>query len=351
MAVTVVEEKLMEMLIHTSPSLFSFTYTLQSAIDSMSSFQSTHPFLKHPRTVAVIPCPFSGGQPRAGVDKGPKELLAAGLLEGLQSLGYSTVLDELKLPTSAAGLDAPVGILKNSRLVSEANQELTKLVSKHAGLGQLVLTLGGDHSLAIGTVSGTLETYPEACLIWIDAHADINTPQSTTSGNLHGCPLSFMLSSIHAGKDLEPFTWIKPCLDPARLVYIGLRDVDEGERKILKEHKIRCFSMHDVDRHGIGKVMEMALEAVNSGLKRPIHLSFDVDALDPTVAPSTGTPVRGGLTFREGHYICETIYETGCLVSMDLMEVNPNLKSASDVTQTLSVGQSLIRSALGETLL
>lgn len=116
-----------------------------------------------------------------------------------------------------------------------------------------------------------------------------------------------------------PFAWIKPKLDPSRIVYIGLRDVDAGEKKILKDNKIRAFSMHEVDRYGIGRVMEMALDHVNPNRDRPIHLSFDVDALDPTVAPSTGTPVRGGLTFREGHYICEAVYETGLLVALDIM--------------------------------
>lgn len=173
---------------------------------------------------------------------------------------------------------------------------------------------------ALGTVSGSLRAHPDAALIWIDAHADINTPATTPSGNLHGCPVSFLLGL--PGTDVEPFkTWLpaKPLLKSDSLVYIGLRDIDSGERKILRENGIKAFSMHEVDRYGIGRVVEMALEHVNKGkeIKRPIHLSFDVDALDPSVAPSTGTPVRGGLTFREGHYICEALYETGCLVAMD----------------------------------
>jgi arginase len=134
-------------------------------------------------------------------------------------------------------------------------------------------------------------------------------------------------------------------------VYIGLRDVDAGEKKILKEHGIKAFSMHEVDKYGINKVVEMAINHVSPGGSRPIHLSFDVDALDPSVAPSTGTPVRGGLTFREGHYICEAVHETGCLVAMDLMEVNPTLEDDESVFQTVTIGCSLVRCALGETLL
>ncbi len=209
--------------------------------------------------------------------------------------------------------------------------------------------------MALGTVSGSLRAHPDAALIWIDAHADINTPDTTESGNLHGCPVSFLLGL--QGTDVEPFnSWVpkKPLLRPDSLVYIGLRDIDAGERKILKENNIKAFSMHHVDKFGIGRVVEMALDHVNGApgkRDRPIHLSFDVDALDPSVAPSTGTPVRGGLTFREGHYICEALYETGCLIALDLMEVNPSLLEDREAQQTIAVGCSLIRSAMGETLL
>ncbi|KAF9997465.1 Arginase, catabolizes arginine to ornithine and urea [Modicella reniformis] len=193
-----------------------------------------------------------------------------------------------------------------------------------------------------------MAVHPDTGLIWVDAHADINTPETTESGNIHGCPVSFLLGI--AGQ-IPEFSWVKPCLRPERLVYIGLRDVDHAEKKILRDHGIKVFSMHEVDKYGIAKVVEMAVEHVSPGRTRPIHLSFDVDALDPSVAPSTGTPVRGGLTFREGHYICEAIYETGCLVSMDLMEVNPSLEDDHAVIQTVTVGCSLVRSTLGETLL
>ena len=131
------------------------------------------------------------------------------------------------------------------------------------------------------------------------------------------------------------FEWLKPCLSTSNIVYIGLRDVDPPEKEILKKNNIKAFSMHQVDRYGIGNVVEMALEYLGN---RPIHLSFDVDALDPTVAPSTGTPVRGGLTFREGHYICERVWETGRLVAVDVMEVNPTLGDQVSMQQTLEVG-------------
>jgi len=308
-------------------------------------------FLPSPKSLAIVGCPFSGGQPRAGVDQGPIHLVEAGLPRQLEELGWKVHFDghhQFEDVSAAIGPDSPIGKLKNPRRVSKVCQSVAKVVGEHAKRGQLPVTLGGDHSLAMGTISGTLEKYPDACVIWVDAHADINTSESTDSGNIHGMPVSFLLG---LGEKVEEFSWVKPVLKPNRLVYIGLRDVDAGEKRILRENNIKAFSMHEVDKYGIGKVVEMALDHVNPKRELPIHLSFDVDALDPTVAPSTGTPVRGGLTFREGHYICEAIYETGCLVALDIMEVNPSLRDADSVRQTVAVGCSLARSALGETLL
>ncbi|KAL0946819.1 hypothetical protein HGRIS_012988 [Hohenbuehelia grisea] len=330
---------------------------------------SSSRFIKDPKTIAIVGCPFSGGQPKAGVDEGPIHLVEAGLPEQLKALGWNVRFDghhqfeeiNAKLGNDpAAGIvrDPPIGKLKNPRLVSEVTKSVAEAVGSHAKQGELPLTLGGDHSLAMGTISGTLSAYPDAGVIWVDAHADINTEETTDTGNIHGMPVAFLLGITQQpasyGASEAPFSWIKPMLTPERIVYIGLRDVDVGEKAILKKHGIKAFSMHEVDRYGIGRVVEMALEWVNKGYGpggRPIHLSFDVDALDPTVAPSTGTPVRGGLTFREGHYICESIYETGNLVALDLMEVNPSLADAAAVKQTVAVGCSLVRAALGETLL
>lgn len=272
---------------------------------------------------------------------------------------FDSKADHLMLRTVfSASFAADIGIMKNPRTVSAVAHNVSQVVESISKQGNLPLTLGGDHSLALGTLAGTLRARPETGIIWVDAHSDINTPETTESGNLHGCPVSFLLGL--QGTDVEPFNkWLpprdSPILKPESIVYIGLRDIDAGERKILRENNIKCFSMHHVDRYGIGNVVEQALDHLNGGNQgkrsRPIHLSFDVDALDPTVAPSTGTPVRGGLTWREGHTICEMLAETGCLVAVDLMEVNPSLMEKRDAEQTVAVGCSLIRSALGETLL
>ncbi|KAK7467475.1 Arginase, catabolizes arginine to ornithine and urea [Stygiomarasmius scandens] len=306
-------------------------------------------FLKAPNTASIVGCPFSGGQPRVGVDEGPIHLVEAGLIDQLTGLDWKVNFDgHHQFEEITAQNDPPIGKLKNPRFVSKVCESVANVVEGHAKKGELPVTLGGDHSLAMGTISGTLAAHPDACVVWIDAHADINTAETTDSGNIHGMPVSFLMG---LGESIPEFSWVKPALKPERIVYIGLRDVDAGEKRILKESGIRAFSMHEVDKYGIGKVVEMALDHVNPNRDRPIHLSFDVDALDPSVAPSTGTPVRGGLTFREGHYICEAIWETGCLVALDLMEVNPSLADADSVKQTVAVGCSLVRSALGETLL
>ena len=271
--------------------------------------------------------------------------------------------------------------MKNPLAVSAVTRQLSTQVYSHARHGRLVLTLGGDHSIAIGTIAGTSRAIKERlgremAVIWVDAHADINTPETSESGNIHGMPVAFLTGlAREKGAREDVFGWLgeEPCLSLKKLVYIGLRDVDKGEKKILKEHGVRAFSMHDIDkyvspsvsrnvhfvrtsglemlirhRHGIGRVMEMALGHI--GTDTPIHLSFDVDALDPQWAPSTGTPVRGGLTLREGDYIAECVHETGSLVAMDLVEVNPSLE-AMGAQETIRAGCSLVRCALGDTLL
>ncbi|KAJ1916547.1 Arginase, catabolizes arginine to ornithine and urea [Mycoemilia scoparia] len=308
-------------------------------------------FISEPHTVGVVTVPFSGGQPKGGVDAGPIELLRFGILDQIKGLGYKVDFSDGvdQYSSLKPKSDPDVGKMKKPRFVSSACEKVKGQVEGHCKQGSLALTLGGDHSIAMGTISGSAAKYGDQLrVIWVDAHADINTPESTESGNLHGCPLSFITG---IAKNVAPFEWLTPCLKPEHLVYIGLRDVDAGEKKILREHGIRAYSMHEVDKYGISKVVEMALEYLSPSNDNPIHLSFDVDALDPSVAPSTGTPVRGGLTFREGHYICEAIHETGCLVAMDLVEVNPLLGDQTNLYQTVTVGCSLVRCALGETLL
>jgi arginase len=254
--------------------------------------------------------------------------------------------------------DPPYRNMKNPLSVSVATEKLSQQVYEHASEGRCVLTLGGDHSIAIGSISGVAKAVRERlgrelAVIWVDAHADINTPETSGSGNIHGMPMAF-LTGIAKESRKDVFGWLSKdhLISTTKLVYIGLRDIDSGEKKILREYGIKAFSMHDIDKYGIGKVMERALGYI--GQDTPIHLSFDVDGLDPMWAPSTGTPVRGGLTLREGDFICECVHETGSLVAMDLVEVNP-VEAPGDqgigADETIRAGCSLVRCALGESLL
>lgn len=335
-------------------------------------------FLTDASELGITLVGFSGGQCRPGTDAGPAVLVnEGGLLTQLSSdLGYKLVgdstvrnFDEYQPTTTSSGStvsnssqkfdDPDFRGMKNPRSVSAVTEQISELVYQQARQGRLALTLGGDHSIAIGTVSGVArairERFPdkpqsnEIAVIWVDAHADINTPETSDSGNIHGMPVSF-LTNLATSDEPGIFDWLNDHhkISVSKLVYIGLRDVDAGEKKILRQNKIKAFSMHDIDRHGIGRIMDSALEYI--GQDTPIHLSFDVDALDPMWAPSTGTPVRGGLTLREGDFICEAVAETGQCVGVDLVEVNPRLVEGG-VSDTVRAGVSLVRCALGDTLL
>jgi arginase len=207
----------------------------------------------------------------------------------------------------------------------------------------LVITLGGDHSVAIGSVSGTLRAAP-AGLLWIDAHGDLNTPESSPSGNVHGMSLAAALGLSPEWFAHERLTL--PAVDPGRVVLLGIRSLDPAERAFLHESGIRAFTMSDIDRIGIERAMREALDRVaGPGF---VHVSLDLDALDPEVAPGVGTPVRGGLTYREAHLACELLSESGIVGSLEVVESNPILDRAN-VTALTAV--ELVASALGQTIL
>uniref|UniRef100_A0A3P9JUW8 Arginase n=1 Tax=Oryzias latipes TaxID=8090 RepID=A0A3P9JUW8_ORYLA len=301
-------------------------------------------------SVAVLGAPFCRGQKRGGVELGPKVIRDAGLVERLSSLDYS-VHDFGDLNFPPVEKDEPYMGVKFPRTVGTANKMLSGAVSRAVGAGHRLVLLGGDHSLAIGSVSGHARQCPDLCLIWVDAHADINTPMCSPSGNLHGQPVAFMLKELQDKMPSIPgFSWMKPFLSSRDLVYVGLRDVDPGEHLILKNLGIQYFTMRDIDRLGIQRVMEVALDHLLGRKQRPIHLSFDIDAFDPSLAPATGTPVNGGLTYREGIYITEEIHNTGLLSAIDMVEVNPTLGASSEAVEaTASLAVDVIASSLGQT--
>ncbi|KAM4663263.1 arginase-2, mitochondrial [Discoglossus pictus] len=302
-------------------------------------------------SVAVIGAPFSKGQKRRGVEHGPAAIRNAGLIERLSGIGCN-VYDIGDLNFSQVPNDEVYNNnVKYPRTVGLACHVLADAVSRAVGTGHTCITLGGDHSLALGSISGHAQQCPDLCVIWVDAHADINTPLTTPSGNLHGQPVSFLLRELQDKVPLIPgFSWAKPCLSRSDIVYIGLRDIDPAEHFILKNYDIPYFSMRDIDCLGIQKVMERTFDQLLGRRQRPIHLSFDIDAFDPTLAPATGTPVLGGLTYREGVYITEEIHNTGMLSAMDLVEVNPILGATSDdVKATARLAVDVIASSLGQT--
>uniref|UniRef100_A0A4W5QCB9 Arginase n=1 Tax=Hucho hucho TaxID=62062 RepID=A0A4W5QCB9_9TELE len=301
-------------------------------------------------SVAVLGAPFSKGQKRRGVEHGPKAIRDAGLIERLSHLDFP-VQDFGDLSFQHLEEDEPYMHVLFPRTVGRASKLLSGAVGNAVGAGHTAVMLGGDHSLAIGSVEGHAKQCPDLCLIWVDAHADINTPFTSPSGNLHGQSVAFMLKELqNKMPELPGFSWVKPFLSAKDLVYIGLRDVDPGEYNILKDLGVQYFTMRDIDRLGIQRVMEVTFDHLLSRKQRPIHLSFDIDAMDPSLAPATGTPVNGGLTYREGIWITEEIHNTGLLSVMDLVEVNPALGASREaVESTASMAVDIIASALGQT--
>ncbi|KAJ8289654.1 hypothetical protein GJAV_G00003770 [Gymnothorax javanicus] len=304
------------------------------------------------QSVAILGAPFSKGQKRRGVEHGPKAIRDAGLVERLSNLDYS-VHDFGDLNFPHLENDEKFMQVLFPRTVGRANQLLSTAVSGAVRAGHTCVMLGGDHSLAIGSIEGHSQQCPDLCLIWVDAHADVNTPLTSPSGNLHGQPVAFLLKDL---KDKMPnmpgFSWMKPFLSSSDLVYIGLRDVDPGEYDILKNLGIQYFTMRDIDRMGIQRVMEVTLDHLLTRKQRPIHLSFDIDAFDPSLAPATGTPVNGGLTYREGIYITEEIHNTGLLSVMDLVEVNPAQGANREAVEaTAGLAVDVIASSLGQSRL
>lgn len=309
----------------------------------------------HPNKEAtIISAPFSGGQPKGGVELGPEYILNAKFKEQIENLGWKVNVEHPLKGTNFETLKTEekdkYGV-KNAKIVSDCCKKIHDNVKNVAKSGRFPITIGGDHSIGTATLSAVLCNDPETCVLWIDAHADINSPKTSDLGNLHGCPVSFVMG-IDSDSYPEEFKWVPHNLKPNRIAYIGLRDVDEGEKRILKEHNIPAFSMYHVDKYGIGKVVEMALDAINPDRKHPIHLSYDVDAIDPFYVPATGTRVEGGLTLREGLFIAEDIAATGLLSSLDIVETNPSLaENESHVLDTVGAACAIGRCALGQTLL
>ena len=272
------------------------------------------------------------GASRRGVDMGPYAVRHARLHDRLKSLGIARIEDHGNLSVPVREVAAQENErAKYMGVITNVCNELAGLVSRIVREKGFPIVLGGDHSIAMGTIKGLTQGRKEIPgLVWIDAHSDINSPESSPSGNVHGMPLWFALDNGFA--------------DPARTVQIGLRDVDVNEKRVLRETGIKAFTMSDVDRLGMTRVMEEAIRIAGG----TIHVSFDMDGIDPSEAPGTGTPVKGGLSYREAHLAMEMLAESGRLGSIEMVEINPILDNRNQ-TAILAVG--LICSGLGKSIL
>ncbi|XP_074600242.1 arginase [Brevipalpus obovatus] len=306
--------------------------------------------------VGLIGACFDKGQHRDGTQYGPRSFRDAGLISFLNTFNFD-VKDYGDLWTqqdqNESNKSSTIGSCKNSRIVNEANVKLKNCVIKCLQDERICITLGGDHSLGLGTVAGNHHVNPNVSVLWIDAHADINTESTSPSGNMHGMPLSFLVHGIgpqhgNSSELIDLFREFKPFLDHKSLSFIGLRDIDPYEKVFLDKLDIKYFTMNDIDRLGIQETVYRALDAINPTNDRPLHIGLDVDGLDPIHTPSTGTPVPGGLTLDEAQIIGDIISRTGLMRCLDVAELNPKIGSPEDVRRTIESSFLLIQSFLGK---
>jgi arginase len=295
--------------------------------------------------ICVIGVPMDLGADRRGVDIGASAIRYAGLNDQLRHLGY-TVNDigNLVVPQPES---QPTGEshLKYLEPIIEASEVLANAVTAALQGGEFPLILGGDHSIALGSITGVARVQPEVGVLWIDAHGDFNTSETTPSGNIHGMVLAALAGLGHPS--LTELGGWSPKIKKQTIAIVGARDLDPPEQELLRKEQIHVFTMTDIDRRGMSEVMREAVE-IASRAGHGVHLSLDMDSLDPREAPGVGTPVRGGLTYREAHLALEMIADAGCLISMDAVEVNPIL-DRENATAHLAV--ELILSALGKKII
>ncbi len=302
------------------------------------------------RTVHVIGVPLDLGGGRRGVDMGPSAFRIAGVDERIARLGR-TVVDRGDLPTPIRETLEPHDERKKYVAdIASICQRLYDLALESLNGGALPLVLGGDHSLAAGSVGAaakwaqTTRQQPLG-LIWVDAHGDMNTPATSPSGNVHGMPLAALLGN--EPRELAEVGGWAPKVQPAHTVLVGIRNLDDREKTGVRESRIQVFTMKDIDRYGIADVMERAV-AIAGRDTAGIHVSFDMDACDPSIAPGVGTPVNGGLNYREAHMVMELVADSRRLTSVDVVEVNPTLDLRNT---TAELGAELVLSVLGKKIL
>jgi len=302
------------------------------------------------RPVHVIGVPLDLGGARRGVDMGPSAFRIAGLGERVGGLGY-TVSDKGDLPAPIPETQEQRDERKKYiRDIARVCQKLYQTALMSLEEGAMPLVLGGDHSLAAGSVGAAAEWAKKTKelplgLLWVDAHGDMNTPATSLSGNVHGMPLAALIGPEPA--ELSRLGGFSPKVLPAHTVLIGVRDLDEREKVAVRDSHVHVFTMKDIDRQGIASIVEQAVNLAGNGTAG-IHVSFDLDVCDPMIAPGVGTPVKGGLDYREAHLMMEIIADSGLLTSLDMVEANPTLDVQNTTAQ---LGTELVLSALGMKIL
>jgi arginase len=297
------------------------------------------------RKLSIIGMPMDLGQMRRGVDMGPSAIRYAGINERLKPL-FDEINDlgDIPIGRPEVVIDKESN-LRNLDLVSEKTTKLAVKVDEVIESGSFPLVLGGDHSIAIGTLAGVSKHYQSLGVIWYDAHGDLNTAETSPSGNIHGMPLAVSLGLGH--KSLTEIAGYTPKVKPENVVIIGARALDDGEKELIKEIGIKVYTMHEIDRLGMAKVMEETISYLKERTDG-VHLSLDLDGLDPNEAPGVGTPVIGGISYRESHLAMEMLEESGIITSAEFVEVNPIL---DEKNKTAIAAVELMGSLFGEKLL
>jgi len=298
------------------------------------------------RKIQLIKVPFWLGGGRAGTELGPESIIEAGLKRQLRAMELELAEEwEVDVPGDAAEPAAPGCLMKHKAEVAEMAGLVGEKVYRSVSSGAFPLVLGGDHSVAIGTLAGLSGHYGKLGVIWFDAHGDLNHEGTTPSGNMHGMALAAAVG--HGSFTLADIPGAGPLIRPENVVLVGVRDLDPGEKEFIRSSGMTCFTMHEIDRMGIHAVMEQAIAAAGRNTDG-VHVSFDLDCLDPIQAPGVGTPVPGGLSYREAHYALELLAESGIATSLELVEVNPILDPAR---RTARAAVELAASLLGKRIL
>lgn len=296
--------------------------------------------------ISIIGVPLDFGQSRRGVDMGPSAIRYAGAVDRLEAIGHR-VNDEGDIQVGVAKRkEHSDSTLKNLDEVIQSNEALAVKVAEVVEAGRFPLVLGGDHSIAIGILAGLSDKYSNLGVIWYDAHADLNTAETSPSGNIHGMPLAASIGLGH--EDLVNLYSKKQKVEPGNVIIIGARSVDPGERELIKEQGIKVYTMHEIDRDGMTAVMKDAIAYLRSRNVDGVHLSLDLDGLDPLYTPGVGTPVPGGISYRESHLAMEMLEDSGLITSAEFVEVNPIL---DEKNKTADVAVGLMGSLFGEKLL